>query len=131
MKVTPGANAAPNLNKKVDKTNSTNSTDAGAGDEVSIDTGGEKLDFASVLDRVTKSREHDHTRSEEHHEGASSRASTKKTSGDDDETEQNVGAGTSVRGEALSAGRIEVPYEPTSLLHVADLEKIIAAARVQ
>jgi hypothetical protein len=129
MKVTAGSNAEPNLNKKVDKTSSANNADAG--DDANVDASGEKLDFASVLDRVTKSREHEHTRSEEHHEGTSTKASTKKAAGNDDETESNVGGATAVRSEALSPGHIEVPYEPTSLLHPADLEKIIAAARVQ
>ena len=129
MKVTSGSNAEPNLNKKVDKTSAANNPDAR--DDASVDVSGEKPDFASVLDRVTKSRDHEHTRSEEHHEGTSAKSSTKRTTGDDDETESNVGAATGVRGEAVSPSRIEVPYEPTSLLHEADLEKIIAAARVQ
>src|SRR5262245_17434332 len=129
MKVTPGNNAELNLNKKVDKS-SRNDLDANSGGDVSEGVG-EKLDFATVLDRVTKSRDQTHSRSEEHNAHAPTSASGKKTIGDDHDTEQNVGGGTTGGGEVASPVRVEAPSEATSILHVSDLEKIIEACKVQ
>ena len=128
MKVAPGTNAELNLDKKVDKQSSRNELDSNSGGEFTTDGLSEKADFASVLDRVTKSRDHTRERSDEPH--SSSNKPTGKKSPDDDDT-RTVGPGNATGVDKTSSVNADTSIEPTSILQLTDLEKIVDVCRVQ
>jgi flagellar hook-length control protein FliK len=130
MKVAPGTNSELNLNKKVDKQSSRNEIDSNSGGEFATEGFSEKADFASVLDRVTKSTERTHERSNQPHSSDSNKATARKSPHDDDDT-QTVGPGRQSGVENASAVTADSSVETTSILHLTDLEKIVDVCRVQ
>jgi hypothetical protein len=127
MKVTPNN---PDLNaKKIDKQTPGKEMDSAVSD-VTGEGLTERDNFASVLDRVTKS--HDRSRDSESSSSNSSR-STEKTdkdkSVDDDDT--GVFAERPITAERATPGSGEDTVDATSILHTVDLDKIVAACRVQ
>jgi len=130
MKVAPGTNAELNLNKKIDKQSSRSDVDANSGGEFATDGLSERADFASVLDRVTKSREHTEQRSDKAHSDSANKSTGRKSFDDDDDT-HTVGPGNASGVVNTAAVRVDNSVEPTSILHLTDLEKIVDACRVQ
>lgn len=115
----------------VDKESSRSDLDVLTGDEIGLDGLSEKTSFASVLDRVTQARkEPASSHTERHSDGTLARQEHKARQKDDSEDN----AAVAVPDRALVREPIANPEPSTdvnAVLPAGDLEKIVAACRVQ
>ena len=121
-------NAELNLNKKVDKQSSRAEFEGSAIGDPATEGLAERADFASVLDRVTKS--HDQSRPREH-TGDSTRTTEPKSRKEDDD--QTRAAAVGQAPEVARGQHVEAPLtiDTHSILPDSDLQKIVTACQVQ
>jgi flagellar hook-length control protein FliK len=117
-----------NVTPKADKQSTRTESDLMSGGDLSAEGLGERSDFASVLDRVTRS--HDESRPREH-AGDSNRLSESKNRKDDDDKTRAAAVGQSVDVPRTAHVEAPVNVDTSSILHTVDLEKIVTACQVQ
>jgi Flagellar hook-length control protein FliK len=128
MKVTPDNNAALNANRKIDKQPAKNNLDSAPVGELGTDALSQKSDFADVLDRVTRS----HKEPARDSDTADRSLETRKNKvRDEDKTENNAETAVVDRPLTRESVRTENVTDARTILPTPDLEKIVAACRVQ
>jgi hypothetical protein len=126
MKVT--SNTTP-ANAVAEKRSSPEDLESLAGD-LELEGVSEKPSFASVLDRVTQSRRDSRpAHTEEHPKESSSFQATRTKRKDEDEADTLVVTDRVQVGEPL--GNTDPTPDVHAILHTEDLEKIVAACRVE
>lgn len=139
---TPPSKSAPDANKTTGK-RSTNAPSAGDTSTVVSEATGGGRDFASVLKDVSRTSQHDST---DEKEGASERRESRAAEGTEREREterrqddDNAGGETSSGGQMSQRGSAVRETATTlgettgarAILHIADLERILATVRTQ
>jgi flagellar hook-length control protein FliK len=130
MKITPENNTEMKPNQKIDSTG--NKVGPGtAADRLISDAMPEKSSFASVLDRVTRSHHDAPDRSENGKSAANSETRERKTSEDDNATDDvnPASVGRTLAREPVPANEINMNNRP--IVHSLDLDSIVTAYQVQ
>lgn len=131
MKVTSENNTQLNGATTIDKDSSRSDPDSLAGDDLELNVLSDKTSFATVLDRVTQSRKESHT--DHTDRGSSAQAASHenkaKPKSDTEDTVPVAIADRSLIREPFA--NAETNTDIRAVLHTVDVEKIVAACRVQ
>ncbi|HKR13351.1 MAG TPA: flagellar hook-length control protein FliK [Pyrinomonadaceae bacterium] len=131
MKITPDKNTEMNASQKIDTQSAGNKLGVAGADRLIPDAMTEKSNFASVLDRVTRSHNDARDRSENGKSTASSETRERKTSEDDTATDdvQPANVERTVMREPVPVNEVETSSRP--LVHNVDMNSIVTACQVQ
>jgi hypothetical protein len=130
MKITPDNNTEMNANRKIDNQPAANKLGPGA-DPLMSDAVPEKSTFASVLDRVTRSHNDAHGRSEDEKSAANSETRERKAKDDDTVTDDVnlVNVERTLAREPVVTTEVDTSNRP--VVHNLDLDSIVTACQVQ
>lgn len=130
MKITSGNNTEVNDNRKIDSQAAGNSSGLAGADRLIADAVPEKSNFASVLDRVTRSHNNARDDSEKEKSAANSKTRVREQSEKDKADDVNLTTvERTVAREPVASSEGETNSRP--IVHTTDLNSIVTACQVQ